>query len=160
MKISDGVEWAAHACALLALLPEGVALNAAALAEFHTLPQAYMAKHMQALARAGVVTSVRGARGGYRLARPPSEVTMLDIRIAIEGPGPDFHCREIRRNGPCASRKTGGAPCTIAAAFWAAETAYRTQLQTVTVADIVADLARGMDEDRLERFRAWLGKVL
>ena len=75
MRMSEGVEWTAHACVLLAALPPGVGLPAAALAEFHYLAPAYMAKHMQALARAGVVESIRGAGGGYRLARPAGEVT-------------------------------------------------------------------------------------
>ncbi len=55
MKMSEGVEWTAHACVLLAALPPRVGLPANALAEFHALAPAYMAKHMQALTRAGVV---------------------------------------------------------------------------------------------------------
>ena len=67
MRMSEGVEWTAHACVLLAALPPGIGLPANALAEFHELAPAYMAKHMQALARAGIVQSIRGAGGGYRL---------------------------------------------------------------------------------------------
>ena len=59
MKMSEGVEWTAHACALLAALPPGMGLPAAALAEFHYLAPAYMAKHMQALARANKVRLAR-----------------------------------------------------------------------------------------------------
>ena len=50
MRMSEGVEWTAHACVLLAALPPGIGLPANALAEFHELAPAYMAKHMQALA--------------------------------------------------------------------------------------------------------------
>jgi Rrf2 family cysteine metabolism transcriptional repressor len=38
------------------------------------------------LKRAGIVTSTRGAGGGYLLARPPEEISLLDIYLAIEGP--------------------------------------------------------------------------
>src|SRR5690349_24759448 len=95
MKMSEGVEWTAHACALVAALPPGVGLPANALAEFHELAPAYMAKHMQALARAGVVESVRGAGGGYRLAKKSQDVTLWDIYQAIEGEEPAFRCSEI-----------------------------------------------------------------
>ena len=88
MKMSEGVEWTAHACVLLAALPKGVGLPANALAEFHALAPAYMAKHMQALARAGVVESVRGAGGGYRLARAPRDISLWDIVEALEGGEP------------------------------------------------------------------------
>jgi Rrf2 family protein len=155
MRINEGVEWAAHACALLALLPEGKALSAVALAEFHELPRAYMAKHMQALARAGVVKSVRGASGGYRLARAASEISLWDVRSAIEGPGPDFRCQEIRRNGPCPSHDIG-KPCTIARAFWAAEQAYQAQARTVSIASIVTSIGAGASPARRERFAAWM----
>src|SRR5690606_6747859 len=73
MKTLEGVEWAAHACAVLAGLAPGSSLNATALADFHKLPSAYMAKHLQALVRGGVLAASRGGRGGYRLARPRSE---------------------------------------------------------------------------------------
>ena len=54
MKLSDGVEWGVHACTLLAVLPSDAALPAPRLAEYHGVPSAYLAKHLQALARAGV----------------------------------------------------------------------------------------------------------
>src|SRR5919197_900673 len=71
MKLSEGVEWALHCCTVLALVPEDRALPAARLAEFHGVPTAYLAKHLQALSRAGVIESVPGQRGGYRLAPGP-----------------------------------------------------------------------------------------
>ena len=75
MKLSDGVEWGVHVCSLLAVLPPDSALPAARLAEYHGVPSAYLAKHLQALARAGVLETVKGPRGGYRLARPATEIT-------------------------------------------------------------------------------------
>ena len=74
MRMSDGVEWAAHCCTMLAVLPEGECLPAARLAEYNELPTAYLAKHLQALTAAGVTESVPGPRGGFRLARPAAEL--------------------------------------------------------------------------------------
>lgn len=55
MRINKGVEWAAHACAVLVPLWPDRGLSLAALAEFHDVPEPYMAKQMQALSRAGLV---------------------------------------------------------------------------------------------------------
>src|SRR5215469_15995808 len=111
MRTLEGVEWAAHACAVLAGLEPGDSLNAAALADFHKLPAAYMAKHLQALVRAGVLAASRGGRGGYRLARPAREISLWDIQAAIEGAGPSFRCQDIRRQGPCAGFTSADVPC-------------------------------------------------
>jgi Rrf2 family protein len=161
MKMSEGVEWTAHACVLLAALPQGTGLPAAALAEFHTLAPAYMAKHMQALARAGVVESVRGAGGGYRLARPASEISLWDIVEAIEGSAPAFRCTEIRQDGPCAAPAGSfHRPCEIHSAFSRAETAWRAELKAVTLSDIAAMVASKMTAQRRADMAAWLAGKL
>ena len=52
------------------------------------MPPAYLAKHLQALAQAGIVESVAGRKGGYRLRRPAGEITLLEVVDAVEGTGP------------------------------------------------------------------------
>ncbi len=155
MKTLEGVEWAAHACAVLAGLSPGASLNAAALAEFHELPPAYMAKHLQALVRAGVLTASRGGGGGYRLARPADEISLWDVQAAIEGPGPSFRCQDIRRNGPCAGCAPASLPCDIASAFHAADAAYRAQLKTVSVAEIARRVGQKYGPDGRAHFGDW-----
>jgi Rrf2 family protein len=161
MRLSEGVEWAAHACAVLATLPEGRGLTAAALAAFHELPPSYMAKQLQALSKAGVVTSLRGARGGYRLAREASNISLWDIAVAIEGPEHGFRCAEIRRKGPCrSSARSYRKPCPIAATFWAAENAYRESLRGRSVADMVREVSKSVDAAYARRFGAWIAEAL
>lgn len=159
MKMSEGVEWTAHACALLAALPPGVGLPAAALAEFHYLAPAYMAKHMQALARAGVVESMRGAGGGYRLARPAKEITLWDIIEAIEGEEAPFRCTEIRQQGPCAGTDFR-RPCEITSAFRKAETAWKAELKSVSLGDIAAEVGRKTTPARRAQLTEWLQEKL
>ncbi len=50
------------------------------------VPEPTVAKVLKALAGAGLVVSQRGARGGYRLARPVDEVSVADVITAIDGP--------------------------------------------------------------------------
>lgn len=158
MRISDGVEWAVHLCGVLAAAPEGRSVPGARLAEFHDLPPAYLAKHLQALSRAGIVTADRGVKGGYRLGRAPSAISLLDIVLAIEGSQPAFRCQEIRQRGPCAVPPTAcRKACPIARAFLAAETAWRQALAGVTLAELNAVAsAEAFDDKRRREFRAWL----
>lgn len=157
VKMSRGVEWALHSCSLLAGLPVGRCLPAAKLAEFYELPSAYLAKTLQALARAGVVEPAYGKGGGYRLAKPPGEITLLDVVQAVEGSGPAFCCGEIRRRGPsgledaCYPRA-----CTFAAAMWAAEQAWADRLRKVTLADVRKDMTASVPDEQRRRGAAWL----
>jgi Rrf2 family protein len=161
MKISDGVEWSIHCCTVLALLPDGMALPAARLAEFHGVPAAYLAKHLQALARAGIVESAQGPGGGYRLARPAADVSLLDVVVAIEGGEPAFRCTEIRQRGPAAMDPEHDAiPCGIARAMWRAEDAWRASLRKQTLADILRGLARDVDPRQAVKAATWMQEVL
>lgn len=155
MRLSQGVEWTVHACVNLAWLPPQTAVPVTRLAEFHELPSAYLNKHFQALARAGVVSSRSGPRGGFLLARPPDEITLLDIVDAIEGPEPAFRCTEIRQRGPLpASRRDCRVPCRIATVMRTAEQAYRNELAAVSIADIADDVARSLPAVP-DRVRGW-----
>ncbi|MCL6705657.1 Rrf2 family transcriptional regulator [Pseudomonas sp. R2.Fl] len=141
MKLSEGIEQAIHCMTLLAGLSEGGTLSAAAMAEFHGVSPSYLLKHLQALSAAGVVDTVPGPKGGYRLARKPETITLLDIVIAVEGPEPAFRCQEIRQRGPDPlPRRYYEKPCGIAAAMLAAERAYRAELRKTSIADLISDL--------------------
>jgi Rrf2 family protein len=157
MRLSDGVEWGVHACTILAVLPDGRALPAAKLAEYHEVPAAYLAKHLQSLARAGVLETVKGPRGGYRLARPATEITLLDVVEAIDGDEPAFRCTEIRRRGPSAvSAREYTKLCGINRAFLAADDAWRAELSRSTVADMVAGALADAPRAAMEKGGRWL----
>ncbi|WP_433718406.1 RrF2 family transcriptional regulator [Actinoplanes sp. CA-051413] len=141
MRMSQGVEWALHTCLNLSWLDTPVPTGT--LAAFYELPPAYLNKQLQALVRAGILTSVSGPRGGFRLARDPDAVSLLDIVAAIEGPEELFRCDQILRKGP--GVHTGvdyRQSCTLAQAMRGAELAWRRELAGRTVADIRADVER------------------
>jgi Rrf2 family protein len=157
VKLSNGVEWALHVCTLLAVLPEDQTLHRAQLAEFYELPSTYLAKHLQQLARAGIVQPLYGTGGGYRLGRPADQITVLDVVEAIDGDRPMFTCTEIRRNGP--SRlpdKCYRRPCTIAAIMKHADEAWRSALRQPTIADLARGLPQSVPMAQRERARQWL----
>ena len=157
MQISKGVEWACHAAALMSALPEDKTLTADALARYHGVPAAYMAKQLQALSKAGIINSSRGKRGGYRLAKAPADISLWDITAAIEGTKPAFRCSEIRQNGPCAARKEScETPCAIAASFLAAEMAFRTSLKGVSLMDLSIGVMTIKTPDEIMGIMNWI----
>jgi Rrf2 family protein len=163
VRLSEGVEWAVHCCAVLSLVPPDRVLPASRLAEYHEVAPAYLAKHLQALAQAGIVESVPGRTGGYRLARPAAEISLDDVVRAVEGDARAFRCTEIRRRGPAASpREITREPCAIAAAMWRAEEAWRAELATTSIADIVGHVAMTVAASpvTIRRAAAWYQEAM
>lgn len=70
---------------LATLAPDGVR-SVSALADETGIPQPTVAKVLKALTREALVESLRGAHGGYRLARPSASIHVAEIIAAIEGP--------------------------------------------------------------------------
>ncbi len=161
MRLGDGVEWTLHCCTVLGAMPPDLAVPASVLAEFHGVPSAYLAKQMQALSRANIVESIPGRKGGYKMARPATDVTLLDVVLALEGPGRAFRCTEIRQQGPSAvSPSSYVKPCGIAAAMWRAEEMYREGLAATTIADLVAELDVEVGAEQTEKAIIWLAEQL
>ncbi|MFD6426556.1 RrF2 family transcriptional regulator [Streptomyces sp. NPDC060198] len=140
MRMSAGVEWGLHCCLTLAWLGDAEAVSSAKLAAWFDLPPAYLNKQLQALDRAGILTSTPGARGGFRLARRPDQVTLMDVVAAVDGPDEVFQCTEIRQRGAGAGAPAHEfqQPCGIAGAMRRAELAWRRELAAQTLADLMA----------------------
>ncbi|MDC7693469.1 Rrf2 family transcriptional regulator [Asticcacaulis sp. DXS10W] len=113
------------------------------LADMQGLPAAMLAKVMQKLEKAGIVSSSGGITGGYELARLASDISVGDVVDAIEGDRRLFDCKEVRRG--CIL--FGGHPpawsvdgvCRIHAVMLRAEKRMRAELAKTSL----ADLARG-----------------
>ncbi len=158
--MTDGVEWAIHCATLLGALPEGAALSGARLAEYHGVPAPYLAKHLQSLTRAGVFVAVSGPRGGYRLARPAAEVTVLDVVEALDGAQPAFRCTEIRKRGPAAVAPSEyRVPCGIHRAMLRADAAWRDALRETTIADLLTGVVAEAPPAALVKGIEWIQEV-
>jgi Rrf2 family protein len=160
MRMNEGVEWALHSCLNLAWVGTDQPLTAAKLAAYHDLPAAYLNKQLQALARAGIVSSTPGPRGGFQLARAPEKITLLDVVVAIEGAEEAFRCQEIRQRGAGADlpKREFRSQCEIAKAMRTGEVAWRRALSDQTVGDIMANVER-IAPDVAERRRDWFATV-
>ncbi|MDQ7006713.1 MAG: Rrf2 family transcriptional regulator [Acidobacteriota bacterium] len=86
LKLTTTADYALRAMIHMAFLPaEEPALKDAVARACH-VPSSFMAKILRRLVRAGLLSSTRGAKGGFRLARPAGEISVLDVVTAIEGP--------------------------------------------------------------------------
>src|SRR5262249_18878639 len=144
MRLTEGVEWGLHCGVVLAVLPSGAALSTARLAGSSAGPEASLARHLQAMSGAGILEAGTGGGGGYRLARPPADVSVLDVVEAVDGGDPAFRCLEIRRRGPAAlPAREYRTMCGIHRVMVEADEAWRAQLARTSIADPAAAGAPG-----------------
>lgn len=142
---------------VLAECPAGATLPTKALAEYHGLSETYLSKHLQALTNGCILESVPGPRGGYRLTRPPEEITLLEVVEAIDGREPLFRCTEIRQQGPLAlPPERYRLPCALHVAMAQADKAWRDALCAQTIADIVKQYSRNVEPQQQQRSEQWM----
>ncbi len=83
LRISDAAVLAIHACGMLAHRDEP--LGVSRLATAIDVSETHLSKVMQRLTKAGLLSAVRGPKGGYQLARLPDEICVLEIWETIDG---------------------------------------------------------------------------
>ena len=89
MKFSKSTLYALYAALELAAADDPVTV--ASVAERFDLPPGALAKVFQQLVRADLAIGARGVGGGYRLAKPASEITVLDVISVFDAPGRNGH---------------------------------------------------------------------
>ena len=104
------------------------------------VPEPTVAKVLKLLAGQGLVSSTRGARGGYRLGRPLASINVAEIITAIDGPIALTSCVE-GATGMCESQTL----CPVAGRWDPVNAAIRTALENITLADMaVSSMPRGL----------------
>ena len=116
---------------------EPVAL--AAVAEAETLPLSYLEHLVAKLRQAGLVSSVRGAHGGYRLAKPAADIAMLDVVEALEGPIAPMDCFHVDREGRvlCSHEADGDRTCATKLLWTRVQGGVTRALVGTTLAELV-----------------------
>jgi Rrf2 family iron-sulfur cluster assembly transcriptional regulator len=86
LRLTNAADYAVRAMIHIACLPEGAVALRGDVARAYGIPSSFMAKILRQLVRAGLLQSSRGVHGGFALARPASEINLLEVVEAIEGP--------------------------------------------------------------------------
>ncbi|TCL69370.1 BadM/Rrf2 family transcriptional regulator [Hydrogenispora ethanolica] len=111
MKISTRGQYGIRAMLELALHNQDGPVTLKTIAEKQQISEPYLEQLIAALRKSGLVTSVRGALGGYNLTRDPAEIKIGDILRVLEGPiapvecvAEDSEADVCRLSGHCATR--------------------------------------------------------
>lgn len=106
------------------------------LAETERLPGDYVEQILLRLRRAGLVESVRGAKGGYFLAKEPAQISVRDVMTASEHQTFEMNCEhhpvDAERCGP-------GSGCTIRPVWQALQSRVDDLLGSITLADLLKE---------------------
>lgn len=122
MRVSQRLDYTLRMLVALGRLPAGTTTASGELALAIGLPRRFGEQQMTALAKTGLVDSRRGTGGGIALARPPAEISVLDVVRAVQGDALDI------------PRSAGVAT----AEFWAgAASSLEEYLSSTTLADLV-----------------------
>ena len=144
MRISAKVDYAVRAMCELAAHEGDAPLKAELIAAAQEIPGSFLANILADLKRAGFIRSVRGQVGGYRMARPATDVTIADIIRAVEGPLADV--RGIRPE----SLRFDGPAEPLRDVWLATRVSLRRVLEQVSVADVVSGTLPGSVRTLLE----------
>ena len=85
MQITRATDYAVRVTIHLAMTPVSARVHGPALARAIDAPESFVSKVLQQLVQAGLVTSQRGMRGGFQLARRAADISLLEVVEAIEG---------------------------------------------------------------------------
>jgi len=131
VNFSASTTHALRAMAWLAAHPGEDAVLGRDLARKLKIPPDYLSKVLATLARSGVLHAVRGAKGGYRLARAPERIKLVEVVSPFEGKRARSGCL-LHPDRPC---RDSGA-CSAHGSWGGVNQAYRDFLDRTTVADI------------------------
>ena len=114
-----------------------ISLKAIAAAE--NLPLGYLEHVVALLRKADLVESTRGARGGYRLSRPPEQITMDEVVIALEGGVTPMECffDEAEGRVSCSHLNDHGQACATKVLWMRVQNSVVDALKRTTLAELV-----------------------
>jgi len=129
MKLSRTVAYALQATVKLAELDSAEPVPCKCLATEGRLPERFLVQILRSLVGCGILKSTRGVQGGYRLARSPAEVSVLEVIEAIDGP--------MACTGPFEDVLSDSVRARLESALADAAELSRRQLASVTLAHLL-----------------------
>ncbi|WP_353893182.1 Rrf2 family transcriptional regulator [Proteinivorax hydrogeniformans] len=138
MRLSTKGEYGVRAMAVLAYEYKNGATSLRVIAEREHLSELYLEQLFRELKKAGLVSSIRGPKGGYMLSKPPSDITVGDVVRVLEGPLAPVDCvSEEETKDPCSKES-----CCLTKFVWAKlRDSMAKVLDEITFGDIIKDLS-------------------
>jgi Rrf2 family protein len=130
MKLTRASSYALHAVAFMAVQKHDRPIASHNIAQARGIPERFLLKVLKPLVSARVLLSIKGPNGGYRLAKKPDDITMLEILEAVDGP--------IRGQAPFSEESNGPLNHKLENICKQSADGVRKQLEKVRVSDLVA----------------------
>jgi Rrf2 family protein len=130
MKLTRASSYALHAVAYMATQKTDRPVASHHIAAARGIPERFLLKVLKPLVSARVLHSVKGPNGGYRLARTPSDISMLEILEAVDGP--------IRGQAPFTEHANGNLNNKLEHICKQTADQVRKQLEKVRISDLVS----------------------
>lgn len=137
LRLSKKADYALMAMKHLATRHDAASASAREIAEAYDIPIELMAKVLQRLVQRGLLASHQGTRGGYRLARPVSLISVADIIQAIDGPLTVTACSTEAENCGQYSK------CSIRDPLWRIKDRIVAALSTCSLQEMAAEVPLG-----------------
>jgi Rrf2 family protein len=150
MRISAKADYAVRAAVELAAAPDEKPVKAERIARAQEIPLNFLENILGELRHAGIVRSHRGAEGGFRLAKPPGQITIADIIRAVEGPLASV------RGGPPEEISYPGSSAALPRVWIAVRANLRSVVEHVTVADVASGKLPADIDQLAEDPEAWI----
>jgi Rrf2 family protein len=134
MKLSTRAEYGIRVLVALAHADGDRPISLAGIAREDKLPHAYIEQLVGALRRAGLVTATRGHSGGYRLARPAEQISLVEAVRALDGPVLEMPCAGPNDLESCDRPQD----CSVHEVFERLHASLSGMLTATTLADVAA----------------------
>jgi Rrf2 family protein len=150
MRVSAKTDYALRAAVELAASGGGGPVKGEKLATSQSIPLRFLENILLQLRHAGIVESRRGADGGYKLARPPEEITLADVIRAIDGPLAGVSGRRPE------TLDFKGSSEPLREVWVAVRASLRSVLEQVTLADVASGALPGTVRELTSEPDAWV----
>lgn len=130
LKLSRQTDYGILLLTAIAANADGASSSARELAEMTHLPLPMVGKILKMLSRGGILSSQRGIKGGYSLARRSEAITLVDIIVALEGPIALTECSEP--SGECGLEES----CPVQVNWVSINRMIRDALESITLRDM------------------------
>ncbi len=130
MKLTRASSYALHAVAFMAVQKHDRPVASHNIAQARGIPERFLLKVLKPLVSARVLISIKGPNGGYRLARQPADITMLEILEAVDGP--------IRGQAPFSEENANPLNNKLEAICRTSADAVRKHLEKIKISELVS----------------------
>lgn len=158
MNNSLSIEYALHSVVNLALFPPDLPVTIKQLAAFMGLAPSYLSKVFNQLAKAGIVKTSVGSKGGIRLLKSPDDISFYDVFMALNGRSHLFQCGNVRAFALGYEPSPG--MCEVHQAMWEAEKLMFAKMKATPISAMTAAVHAKLKPGELEERTAMLRRFM